>query len=181
MSASLPTVPPEIASHIITVANRHAIPVHLLAAIVAKESSFRPDAIRREPAYRWVWDTPGKKAFRRLTATEATSVDPPADFKGLNGDDPYLEWVGQRTSWGLCQVMGAVARELGFAGADFEYLFDVDRNLSLGSRLFARLLARYPVEDAVSAYNAGHPTVANERTYVQPVMRWAAGYRAVGV
>jgi soluble lytic murein transglycosylase-like protein len=181
LSPSLPAVPPDIAPHIITAANRHAIPVHLFAALVFKESSFNPLAIRYEPAYRWLWDTPGRKPIRRLTREEYTSDAPPADFRGPEGVSPDYEWMAQRTSWGLCQVMGAVARERGFDGDDFSALLDPDRNLELGGRLLSRLLRRYDVADALSAYNAGSPTQANERTYVVPIMRWAAGYKAVGI
>ena len=38
MITSPPLVPPAIAGHIVAVANRYAIPVHLVAAICAKES-----------------------------------------------------------------------------------------------------------------------------------------------
>ena len=38
MITSSPLVPPALAGHIVAAANRHAIPVHLVAAICAKES-----------------------------------------------------------------------------------------------------------------------------------------------
>lgn len=181
MSAPLPVVPQDLAPHIIASANRHGIPPSVLAALVFKESSWNTEAVRREPTYRWVWDTPNRRAFRRLAATEAANALPPADFKAPDGITAFYEWTSQRTSWGLCQVMGAVARELGFDGLVFADLFDTDRNLELGARLLGRLMRRYEIEDALSAYNAGTPTQANERTYVRPIMRWAAGYKAVGI
>ncbi|HRY80911.1 MAG TPA: transglycosylase SLT domain-containing protein [Spirochaetia bacterium] len=77
--------------------------------------------------------------------------------------------------------MGAVAREYGFKGVFFPELTDPETGLEYACRLLANLLSRYSVEDAVSAYNAGSPTQRNERDYVQPVLRWAAGYKAVGL
>ena len=180
MSAALPVVPPAIASHIVAVANRHAIPVHLLAAIVAKESSFHPYAWNPEPAYVYLYDVTKGTRFRALTAGERASEIPPPDFPRIGGDRDQ-EWWGQQSSWGLAQVMGAVAREHGFRGVFFPELTDPETGLEYAGRFLANLLSRYPVEDAVSAYNAGHPTQANEQTYVQPIMRWAAGYKAVGI
>lgn len=180
MSASLPVVPPDIAAHIIAVANRHAIPVHLVAAICAKESSFIPGAWRPEPVYRYLWDVVKDERFRKLTPEEIASETPPPDF-GKIGGPRVQEWWGQQASWGLMQVMGANAREHGFRGVYFTDLCDPEIGLEFGCRFLARLLARNPIEDAASAYNAGRPTQSNEATYVQPVMRWAAGYKAVGL
>lgn len=180
MSASLPTVPPAIAPHIVAVANRHALPVHLIAAICAKESSFHPGAWRPEPVYRFLWNVAKGEPFRRLTPAEIASETPPSDFPKLGGPSAQ-EWWGQQASWGLMQVMGANAREHGFRGVYFTDLCDPEIGLEFGCRFMARLLARNPVEDALSAYNAGSPTPKNAETYVAPIMRWAAGYKAVGI
>lgn len=180
MSTSLPAVPPGIAAHIAAVANRHAIPVYLVAAICAKESSFIPGAWRPEPVYRYLWDVRSGERFRKLSPAEIASETPPPDFANVGGPRNQ-EWWGQQASWGLMQVMGANAREHGFRGVYFTDLCDPEIGLEFGCRFLARLLARNPVEDAVSSYNAGHPTQTNARDYVQPVMRWAAGYKAVGI
>lgn len=180
MSAALPAVPPAIAPHIVAVANRHAIPVHLVAAICAKESSFYPGAWRPEPKYPYFWDVAKGDRFRKLTEEEVASKRPPSDFPKLGGPIAQ-EWWGQQASWGVMQVMGANARQHGFRGVYFTDLCDPETGIEFGCRFMARLLARNPVEDAVSAYNWGHPSPKNAETYVQPVMRWAAGYRAVGI
>ena len=181
MSAALPAVPPAIAAHIIAVANRHAIPVHLVAAICAKESSFIPGAWRPEPVYRYLWDVKANERFRKLTPAEIASETPPLDFPKVGGPSAQ-EWWGQQISWGLMQVMGANAREHGFRGVYFTDLCEpLEVGLEFGCRFLARLLARHPVEDAVSAYNWGHPSPKNADSYVLPVMRWAAGYKAVGI
>jgi hypothetical protein len=179
MSTSLPTVPPGIAVHVVAAANRHAIPVHLLAALCAKESSFVPGAWNPEPRYRYLWDVAKGEPFRALTPAENVSEVPPPDFAKFGGPLDQ-EWWGQQASWGLVQVMGGNAREHGFRGVYFTDLCDLATGLEFGCRFFARLLARNDVEDAVSAYNWGHPSPKNYESYVQPVMRWAAGYKAVG-
>lgn len=180
MITSPPPVPPAIAGHIVAAANRHAIPVHLLTAIAAKESSFIPHAWNPEPKYRYLWDVAKGKPFREQTAAEIASEVPPHDFSKLGGPLDQ-EWWGQQASWGLIQVMGAVAREHGFRGVYFTDLCEPEIGLEFGCRLLARLLARNDVEDAVSAYNWGHPSPKNYEDYVQPVMRWAAGYKATGI
>lgn len=175
-----PPVPPEIAPHIVAVATRNAIPVPLLAAVCAKESSFNPWAWNPEPAYRYLWDVARRAPFRALTTAERVSEVPPADFTAAAGDKDQ-EWWGQQASWGLAQVMGAVAREHGFKGGFFPELCDPEVGLEYACRLLANLLSKYDEVDAISAYNAGRPTQANWEKYVQPIMRWEAGYRANGI
>ena len=116
MSASLPTVPPAIAAHIVAVANRHAIPVHLIAAICAKESGFNPWAWNPEPHYRYLWDVRESVPFRALTNAERNAEIPPDDFPRIGGDRDQ-EWWGQQSSWGLAQVMGALFVWMGYSRA----------------------------------------------------------------
>ena len=106
MITSPPPVPPAIAGHIVAAANRHAIPVHLLAAIAAKESSFYAGAVRSEPLYAYVWDVLRGEPFRGLTDEERARSKPPAGFRGPTGASAATEWSGQRTSWGLCLAEG---------------------------------------------------------------------------
>lgn len=178
--ASLPHVPDDMVAHIVAVANRYAIPTYLLAAICAKESGFDPWAWNPEPQYRYLWDVAKGEPFRRLTVEESRSEAPPADFPRIGGDRDQ-EWWGQQSSWGMAQIMGAVAREYGFRGVFFPQLSDPEVGLEYACRFLRRLLSRYDQQDAVSAYNAGRPTIDNYDKYVQPVMRWAAGYKATGI
>ena len=180
MSVSLPTVPNAIVAHIVAASVRHAIPVHLIAALCAKESSFDPRAWNPEPRYRYLWDCAAGKPFRKLTPEENASEIPPRDFTKIGGPLDQ-EWWGQQASWGLMQVMGGNAREHGFRGVFFTELCDPATGIEYGCRYFARLLARNTVEEAVSAYNWGHPSPENYEDYVHPVMRYAAGYKAAGV
>lgn len=110
----------------------------LVEAIVSVESAGRPWAVRYEPLYRWTMPQAPRPA-------------------GCTAD---TEAVMQRTSWGLMQIMGALARELGHEGWLTE-LVDAELNLRLGcahlKRLTARFGERYGLEGVIAAYNAGSP------------------------
>lgn len=174
------SLPSSVASVVSIAAQRHGLEPCVLAALVWQESSGDTHAIRCEPHYRWLWDCYDWRPFRRLTAEEAGLSHPPADFQGPTGASSPTEWMAQRTSWGLCQVMGAVARERGFKGTFLSQLLDPEIGAEYGAMHFAHLLARYELNEALSAYNAGRPTDANEQTYVRPVLRQAAEYRREG-
>ena len=77
----------ELTTLIKSAASRRSLHWELVYAICQVESSLNPSAIRHEPRYRW-----------------------------LVGDNETMsptERQDQMTSWGLMQVIGAVARELG--------------------------------------------------------------------
>ena len=69
--------------------------------------------------------------------------------------DP-VEATGRATSFGLLQVMGEVAREMGYQGA-FEGLFDPMTCLEWGCKKLAKCVKRYPgdLDSAIASYNAG--------------------------
>jgi soluble lytic murein transglycosylase-like protein len=128
----------------------------LVEAIVVVESSGNPWAVNYEPRYRYLWDVAKAAPFRAMTSAEQASEIPPSDFRALAGD-PDQEWVSQQTSWGLMQLMGALARELGFYGPYLPELCRVDLNLKLGCKHLSTLM-RWAGGDegkAVAAYNAG--------------------------
>ena len=63
----------------------------------------------------------------------------------------------QMTSWGLMQVMGAVARELGHTGP-LSDLLDPPTGLFYGCLHLRRFRAKYDIwPDVIAAYNAGSP------------------------
>ena len=137
-------------------ANQRGFDPYLLFGLVHIESDGEQYAWNPEPRYPWLWDVKAKRPFRRLPLVEATSPSPPDDFPCLRGD-PHHEWWGQKASWGLCQVMGAVARELGYLGPYLPAILNPDLNLDLGSLHLRRLISRFGVEGGVSAYNHGSP------------------------
>lgn len=119
------------------VADEENVPVNLLGAIIQTESSNNRYACRFEPHYKWLYRT--KDNARDNGLTEAT------------------ETVMQMTSYGLCQIMGAVARELGIKGSLFQ-LLDEKTNLQYAAKLLKRLAMKYKErDDIIAAYNAGSP------------------------
>jgi soluble lytic murein transglycosylase-like protein len=128
----------------------------LVAALVDVESEGYTYAYNPEPRYRYLWDVKKNTPFRALTADEIASETPPADFPTLYGDRDQ-EWWAQQASFGLMQVMGAVAREEGFTSRSLLELCDPAAGLLVGCRHLRRLVlwADGHLEYALGAYNAG--------------------------
>lgn len=73
--------------------------------------------------------------------------------------------MAQKTSWGLMQIMGGVAYELGFKGWPGE-LLDPETNLYYGCEFLIGKIFLYGDEDPArlyAAYNAGSPRFENGR------------------
>lgn len=127
-------------------ARLRALDPALVAAIAQTESAGSIYVTRYEPQYRWVVS--------------------PADWALKTRVTLDTETVHQKTSWGLCQIMGAIAREFGFAGYHPQ-LCDPNLNLKYACQLLARLHAKYgPIEDVVASYNAGSPRFDDSGKYV---------------
>jgi hypothetical protein len=137
----------------------------LVEAIVLVESSDDPFAWNPEPPYRYYVDARTGRPFRKVSLDEIENEYPPEDFKALAGAADQ-EWWGQQASWGLMQVMGAVARELGFKGPYLTELVKPERSLFFGCLLLRRLLAYFKGNQtkALQAYNGGIGNVGKVRT-----------------
>ena len=163
------TIPAGNHDGVLAAAARAGVRAPLLVGLAWKESSFDPTAVRPEPTFPYLWDCATGKPTRD-----------PASVRGPAGVPAATELWQQRASWGLCQVMGATARFLGFRGAFLSALCHPDIGLELGARYLASLLRRMDESDALSAYNAGAPTSANLDTYVRPILTTSVLYeRAV--
>lgn len=127
----------------------------LVASIVMVESSGEPCATRYEPHFKYLL-TP-KLFSTQLRITEETEIQQ------------------QKMSFGLMQVMGSVARELGHEGHLVE-LCEPTVGLNYGCKQLKRLFDRYgKLGDVVSAYNQGSPrkTLSGEyrnQSYVDKVL-----------
>ena len=132
------------------------ISADLVEAVVRVESAGDPWAWNPEPRYRYLWDVRKKRPFRALTPAERASEVPPPDFGVLVGDRDQ-EWWAQQASWGLMQIMGAVAREQGFSGPYLPAICEAAVNLAIGAKVLLGLLlwANDDLAKAVAAYNAG--------------------------
>lgn len=161
-------------------AKRHDLPATMVEAIILVESDNNLNAIRVEPAYRYLYDVVKQQPFRALRNGEVNCAKAPKDF-------PYLsklgsrdtEWGGQRASWGPMQVMGAVARERGF-GDPFPALCSNEWGVYWGCQHLSWLTDRYQKdygwEGVISSYNQGSPRKDENgnycnQTYVNKVLR----------
>lgn len=114
------------------VAVKYELDPDLVEAIIVKESSGNKEAYKIELGF-----------YQRYV-------------KPLTFSD--TEEYARSFSWGLMQVMGQTARELGFAGKFFtEITSDPELAINIGCKYLKRQINRYPdsVKDAISAYNAG--------------------------
>ena len=138
------------------VAPDYGLDPDLVIALCMVESSGNPYAWNPEPSYRYYWDVKRNAPFRAVSDHERAAEFPPADFPCLVGD-PDQEWWAQAASWGLMQVMGAVAREQGFFGPYLTELCDPRVNLCHGCTALKGHLtwAKGDVRVALAAYNAG--------------------------
>lgn len=152
----------------------HRLDPDLVEALVIIESDGNPWAINPEPRYRWLVDVRTGEPFRPLTSEEASSAVPPVDFPTLAGDRDQ-EWTCQRASWGLMQVMGAVARERGFRRPYLTELCNAQINLAYGTKHLAAMVrwAEGEIDAALGAYNAGPGGARGPagQTYAAKVLR----------
>lgn len=135
-----------------------AIEPALLAAFIWQESGGETKAIRFEPSIKFNFTA--NKFAKALSISQETEVN------------------CQNTSWGLLQILGVRARELGFDG----YLTDLlvpEIGISYGCKNIAALQLRYRfIEDLIAAYNAGSALRRDGRYinmgYVEDVkVKWA--------
>lgn len=133
------------------------LPFEVVLSMVHVESGGNARATRHEPAF------------------QARYIKP------LNLADAGEE-LGRATSWGLLQIMGQTAREIGFKG-DFEQLLSPADGLYWGCKFLARLRKKYPSEPwrvICRAYNGGpgnrHDTKNHYPDKVEAAMRRIFGH-----
>lgn len=143
-------------TEIVAAATTHGLLPAVVEAQVLVESGGHPFAWNPEPRYRYFWDVRRDRPFRAVTSVEVLSKVPPADFPCLAGD-PDQEWWAQQASWGLLQILGAVAREHGLLAPYLPQLCDVVTNLDVACAHLAGLVtwAGGDVDQALAAYNGG--------------------------
>lgn len=119
---------------IIEAAAEYDLPPENVLAVVLQESGGKPNAKRYEPGFFEHYIVP-------------LGVDDPEEAKGL------------ATSWGEMQVMGQVAREMGYTGPFQTILDDHTLAINLGCRHLAakykRYFRRYGWDGVFAAYNGG--------------------------
>lgn len=154
------TIPPDILQMVQMQAPKKGLEPNLVLAIIKRESDFQQYAMRYEPAFKYFWDPEG---FSRKVRVSIET-----------------ERIGQATSWGLMQIMGAVAREYYFT-RPFGLLFEPETNIEYGCRHLKTFFTRYGnIQDAVASYNAGSPRLASDGKLVnQPYVDFVLTYKSV--
>ena len=126
----------EIKDCVLRLSAEHSVSPELIFAFIKKESAFNVLAMRFEQNWKYLFDI--------------------ETFAKLNKVSFNTEKSLQSHSWGLMQVMGTVARELGHRGSLLELLIP-DVNLKYGILKYKQLLKKYHTEEcAISAYNQGN-------------------------
>lgn len=136
------------------------LPPGLVRAFCQAESSWRPEATRYEPGFQRRY-----LSFNQLSEEENKS---------------------RATSWGLMQIMGQTARELGFTGK-YEDLLDPETGIFWGCVYIKKRALKYRDtlgwRGVIAAYNAGTPRVEDGRflnqTYVNRVIAYWNEYDGV--
>ncbi len=129
-----------------TAAVKNGVDPDLAMAIASVESSWDAWAVRFEPNWKY-FKTPEVYA-KDLHITVET------------------ETALQACSYGLMQIMGSVARELGFTKSLLQ-LADPFIAADFSTRKLATLVKKHPTElDAIAAYNAGKPRLTEAGKYV---------------
>jgi len=176
-------------------ATKYGLDPRLVCALCEVESSWEPRAIRQEVKYPYLYG---------LAAGETGVI---ACIRGAAGEQLHTllreiqssiatEVVMQKTSWGLMQIMGAVARERGFRGWLTE-LCDPAVNLEWGCR-HLRWMVDHPLDyglsiaqgpavlkgtlaDLAAAWNGGSCRIVNDtyanQSYVDRVVKAMEGYQ----
>lgn len=136
-----------------------SLDVNLMLAIIETESTNNPWAVKYE--------------------TRSTLYNNPVIYCRKNGIDLPTEKNLQHISWGLFQIMGFAARDMGFQDILTKLLIP-EVNVIWGVEFFkARCMRRYEkIEDQIAAYNAGTARTdgnglylpASTQTYVKTVL-----------
>lgn len=127
---------PDVQQLAIAVATRHGLEPTLVCAVVEQESNWEPWSIRFEPAFLTRYVEP-----LGLGPTESTA---------------------RSISWGLMQLMGQVARELGYKG-HMAQLCDPEVGLEWGCKHLANKLKGVDLHTALQHWNGGgNPAYADQ-------------------
>lgn len=151
----------EISAIIKKYANQFNIEPSLVAAICMQESGFEPWRARYEPAWPFF-----------------TFV---LHYSQLLGITSETELMFQKTSWGMMQIIGDVARELGYDG-HLPKLSLPENGILWGTKKLSQLQKKYDdPKDVISSYNQGSPNKSvtgqyKNQDYVDNVLVYRSQY-----
>jgi soluble lytic murein transglycosylase-like protein len=112
--------------------------------MIKLESNNNKYAVRYEDLYQW-------------------TVKPYSDYHWYDN----TEEVGQKTSWGYMQIMGGVARKLGFEERFLSQLVEPKYGIKYGCIHLKNFYDKYGNwQDAISSYNQGSPRKDSNGNYI---------------
>lgn len=118
-------------------ASAYGIDPNLIGAVVVAESGGDTFAVRYEPLWKYFFEVEEFAKLSRITNATETML--------------------QACSFGLMQIMGSVARELGHESSLLQ-LAQPEIGLMFGCKKLRALIRNYPdLANTVAAYNAGTP------------------------
>tara|TARA_B100002049_G_scaffold232069_2_gene210622 strand:- start:683 stop:1222 length:540 start_codon:yes stop_codon:yes gene_type:complete len=162
---------PIVKTSAVAAAKRHSIPSPLVLAMIVVESAGNTFATRFESHYRYCWNMRSNQPFT-ARGVDASGSTAPSGFPGFGGMSANTEWVFQKTSWGLLQLMGANARAYGFR-EEMPRLCKIDLGLEYGCLHLARCRDRWLKSNGwagvLDAYNDGNGAIEYKRDYPHKV------------
>lgn len=125
-------------SLILKLNDQYILPEGLIMAIILTESAGNPWVMRYESGWKYL-------------------VEPEVWAHRL-GQTVETETRQQKFSYGLCQIMGSLLRELGFS-KELSRCIDPAISIEYCAKFLAQLFKRYPqnIDDVIASYNAGSP------------------------
>ncbi len=130
--------------------NKHPeIRTELILAMVFQESGGERYAYRFEPGYTYFYNFKAKRPLHANWKSDEANREFALTELGVT------EFHAQSASWGLLQIMGAVAREYGFSGPMPE-LCDPELNIRLGTKylwIYGHKSGKLSTEQALARYN----------------------------
>lgn len=152
----------ELESYIEKYASKYTLERGLIYGVIMAESGGDIFAVRYEPGWKYILH-PGTYAEKNRVSVQT---------------EIHL----QKCSWGLMQVMGTVARELGYEDSLLA-ISDPDLAIDLGCKKLRQLFDRHKnIPDAVSSYNMGSPRRDRDfkyylnQSYVDKVLKFKGEY-----
>jgi soluble lytic murein transglycosylase-like protein len=131
-------------------ANELKLDQKLVSAIIWQESKANPQAIRFELIY---YNNTGR-------------IYLPQVFAQKNNITLQTEYTLQCFSFGPMQIMGAIARKLGFAESLVK-LLSADLGIYWGCQLLSSIAKSHSsIEDIIATYNHGSPTKDGNGQYI---------------
>lgn len=131
---------------------RPEIELNLLLALCWQESSGNHWAIRYEPGYEYFVQVDKKRPLHDVAQSAQGNRIRALQILGAT------EFHAQSTSYGLLQLMGATARDVGFKGKYLTELCDPEINIAYGSMFlwdYCFKQGKNSTEHALLRYNGG--------------------------